>query len=122
MTAFTLWVNTHCCCVVCGAPHPDAHHLSARKGGGRSIPELWDVENGLPLCRDHHNLCGDSIERMGIDTFANHHGFGSREKLFEEAAAVWHRYVKDTGFDIRPYREKMKQKIGIFRRPQGFIR
>lgn len=60
-TGIRLWIRqTQTCCVPgCGRGNPDPHHVRARGMGRSACAWADDVQNVVPLCRDHH-LLGNS--------------------------------------------------------------
>ncbi len=64
-------------------PGSIAHHVLSR-GAGRN-----DYLTA-PLCASHHNQAGDSVHRLGIETFQKHHEVDFQEVIF----GLMKRYVR----------------------------
>jgi hypothetical protein len=45
-------------CILCGQPGTDAHHWLFKRS---YLEWRWVIENGIYLCRQHHNEIGQSI-------------------------------------------------------------
>jgi len=70
------------CCIYCGEPATDSHHLI-----GRDVGHLrHDLNNGIPLCRHHHRL-NSRVSAHGSPTAFN-------QWLLEQHPELW-RWVQE---------------------------
>lgn len=63
---YRAWIKTERCLVRECHKKTLAHHVVSVGAGGSDL-------TCVPLCSDHHTLGGDSVHRLGRDTFSKRH-------------------------------------------------